>query len=114
MKRWAGWVLRHRALIAGFWLLVAVAGAVISPTTAGRLTYEFALPGQPAYETNEHIVETYGGGGLTDPLLVVVSGDAVIVRGLLAPALVGVLGPPNWTLPGPLATVLGLRRGTRA
>ncbi len=35
--------------------------------------------------------------------------DAIIVRGLLAPALVGVLGGANWTIPGPLARVLLLR-----
>ena len=32
--------------------------------------------------------------------------DAVIVRGLLAPALVAVLGPLNWTMPTPLARLL--------
>ncbi len=32
--------------------------------------------------------------------------DAVIVRGLLTPALVGVLGRANWTLPHPLARLL--------
>ncbi|UMG94298.1 MMPL family transporter [Nocardioides sp. TF02-7] len=32
--------------------------------------------------------------------------DAVVVRGLLAPALVSVLGRANWTLPRPLAVVL--------
>ena len=32
--------------------------------------------------------------------------DAVIVRGLLAPALVGVLGRANWTLPDRLRRVL--------
>lgn len=35
--------------------------------------------------------------------------DAIIVRGLLAPALVAVLGEANWTLPGPLARVLRIR-----
>lgn len=35
--------------------------------------------------------------------------DAVIVRSLLAPALVAVLGQANWTLPRPLARVLLLR-----
>ena len=34
--------------------------------------------------------------------------DAVVVRGLLAPALVGVLGRANWTMPPGLARVLRL------
>ena len=37
--------------------------------------------------------------------------DAVIVRSLLAPALVAVLGRANWTLPRPLARLL--RMGDR-
>ena len=35
--------------------------------------------------------------------------DAVVVRGLLAPALVGVLGPLNWTMPRLLRRVLRVR-----
>jgi len=35
--------------------------------------------------------------------------DAVIVRGLLAPALVGVLGRANWTIPRSLARALRVR-----
>lgn len=35
--------------------------------------------------------------------------DAIIVRGLLAPALVAVLGRANWVLPRPLRTVLRVR-----
>jgi len=34
--------------------------------------------------------------------------DAVVVRSLLAPALVGVLGRANWTMPRPLARLLRL------
>ena len=40
--------------------------------------------------------------------------DAVIVRGLLAPALVGVLGRANWTMPAGLARVLRLPVGDPA
>jgi RND superfamily putative drug exporter len=35
--------------------------------------------------------------------------DAVVVRGLLAPALVAVLGRANWTLPASLAALLRIR-----
>ena len=34
--------------------------------------------------------------------------DAVVVRGLLAPALVAVLGHLNWTMPRPLARLVGV------
>jgi RND superfamily putative drug exporter len=36
--------------------------------------------------------------------------DALIVRSLLAPALVGVLGAANWSLPRPLAAALRVKR----
>jgi len=73
-------VLRHRLLVALAWLVVAVAGAVTAPTTVDRLSFEFDLPGQAAYETNETIIEQFGGGGLTDPLLFVVTGAGAVER----------------------------------
>ena len=73
-------VLRHRLLVALAWLVVAVAGAATAPTTADRLSFDFNLPGQAAFETNEKIVDQFGGGGLNDPLLFLVSGDGVTER----------------------------------
>ena len=69
------WVLGHRLLVALAWIAVAVAGVVAAPTTVDRLSYAFDLPGQPAYETNVKIAAAFGGGGTTDPLVVVVRGD---------------------------------------
>lgn len=75
MARLTAWVLGHRLLVALFWVVVAAAGAVTAPTTVDRLGYEFALPGQPAYEANQRILARYGGGGIDDPLLLVARGD---------------------------------------
>ena len=80
MKRFTDVVLRHRLLVALGWLVVAVAGGATAPTTADRLSLEFALPGQPAYEANQQIVQQYGGGGLNDPLLLVVRGEGAAER----------------------------------
>ncbi|MFC7495429.1 MULTISPECIES: MMPL family transporter [unclassified Nocardioides] len=74
------WVLQHRLVVALVWAAVAVAGAATAPTTVDRLGYEFALPGQPAYETNQRILSTYGGGGGDDPLLLVARGDGAADR----------------------------------
>ncbi|MBK5307331.1 MAG: MMPL family transporter [Frankiaceae bacterium] len=62
MERLAGFVLRHRALVAVFWLVMLVAGGATSATTVDRLTVDFSLPGQPGYETEKAIVSTYGNG----------------------------------------------------
>lgn len=81
MTRLTDVVLRHRLLVALAWLVVAVAGAATVSTTADRLSFEFGLPGQPAYEANQQIINQFGGGGgLTDPLLLVVEGDGAATR----------------------------------
>ncbi len=84
MKRLIDAVLRHRVLVALAWLAVAVAGVATAPSTLDRLSYDFALPGQPAYEANQEILKQYGGGGLNEPLLLVVEGAGfprLLVRG---------------------------------
>ncbi len=75
MERLTTFVLRHRLWVVLFWLAVAVAGALNAPRTTDRLSYEFALPGQPAYEVNTAIVEELGTGGSDDPLVLVARGD---------------------------------------
>lgn len=80
MQRLIDVVLRRRLLVALAWLAVAVAGVATAPTTLDRLSFDFALPGQPAYETNQRIVEQFGGGGLNEPLLLVVEGDGAAAR----------------------------------
>ena len=75
MRRLTDWVLTHRVLVVLAWVAVAVAGGAMAPTTVDRLSYEFALPDQPAYETN---VDDRGAVRRrwrpTDPLVVVVRG----------------------------------------
>jgi RND superfamily putative drug exporter len=48
---------------------------------------------------------------LATALAIGIAIDAVIVRSLLAPALVGVLGEANWSLPRPLARLLRVEPG---
>ena len=75
MTQLTDWVLRHRLVVGIAWLAVAAVGGLTASTTVDRLSYEFALPGAPAYETNERIMDEYGGGGTNPPLLVVLTGD---------------------------------------
>ncbi len=73
MAWWTTAVLRWRWLIVAAWITIAVAGGVLAPKTIDSLSYDFGLPGQPGYETNQQIQETFGNGGATDPLVLVVS-----------------------------------------
>ena len=67
------WVLRHRRLVMVGWLLVTIAGVSVTSTVNDRLTVDFSLPGQPGTETAEKIIEAYGNGGNTVPLLVTIT-----------------------------------------
>jgi len=78
--RLAGVVLRHRALVAGCWLLVLVAGGATAGTTTSRLTFDFSLPGQPGYETEQALLASYGNGadqGTTVVAVTVPAGSTV-------------------------------------
>ena len=55
------------------WLLITVAGASVTSTVNDRLTVDFSLPGQPGTETAAKIIEAYGNGGNTVPLLVTIT-----------------------------------------
>jgi putative drug exporter of the RND superfamily len=75
VERLTDWVLGHRLVVVLVWVAVAVAGGATAATTVDRLSYDFALPGQPAYEANTAIARAFGAGGGVDPLLVVARGD---------------------------------------
>ena len=56
-----------------FWVVVMVAGGALSAKVSDRLTVDFSLPGQPGTEAAHRIVETYGNGGDTTPMLATVT-----------------------------------------
>jgi RND superfamily putative drug exporter len=56
----ARFVLRHRLLVVLGWLATMVAGGAVAGTVTDRLTFDFSLPGQPGYEAEEQLVETFG------------------------------------------------------
>lgn len=66
-------VLRHRRLVIGAWLLLLVAGAMGAGRLSDRLSTTFSLPGQPGYETARQIERVYGNGGEQAPSVLVVS-----------------------------------------
>jgi RND superfamily putative drug exporter len=66
------WVLRHKLIVAGFWLLAAMAGAVNAAAATHRMTDSFSLPGA-GIATNDKILAIYHGAGGQDPLVAVVT-----------------------------------------
>jgi putative drug exporter of the RND superfamily len=98
MRRWSQWLLAHKGLVAVVWLVAFVAGAAASTKVSGRLSQQFALPGQPGHEANAAILRAYGNGGQQQALVAVIrpphpaSVDApgtrqVLARGFAAAAV---------------------------
>jgi RND superfamily putative drug exporter len=73
MVRLAEFVLRHRRLVMVFWLLMFVVGIGASGQVTDRLTVDFSLPGQPGYETETKLLDTFGNGGSNPPTIAVVT-----------------------------------------
>jgi RND superfamily putative drug exporter len=65
-------VLRHKALVALFWVVVAAVGVMTISGTTHRMTNNFSMPGQ-AFRVDNQIVSQYGNGGSQAPYLPVIT-----------------------------------------
>jgi putative drug exporter of the RND superfamily len=65
-------VLRHKALVALLWLVVAAAGVLTVGGTTHRMTNNFSMPGQ-AFRVNNQIATEYGNGGSQTPYVAVLT-----------------------------------------
>jgi RND superfamily putative drug exporter len=72
MPRLTRFVLRHKALVALFWLVIAVVGVMTISGTTHRMSNSFAMPGQ-AFRVDSRIAAVYGNGGSQAPLLPVLT-----------------------------------------
>src|SRR3954453_6094764 len=72
MPALARWVLSHKNVVIGFWVIVTIAAfAAIGP--AGKsLSQQFGVPGREGVERNRQIAGIYGSGGDVAPLVPVV------------------------------------------
>ncbi|MGN6371634.1 MAG: MMPL family transporter [Solirubrobacteraceae bacterium] len=73
IARLARWVLAHRRLVLAAWVVAFLAGGMGASDVSKRLSFNFALPGQPGYETAKQIAHTYGNGGESPSSVVVVT-----------------------------------------
>ena len=65
--------LRHRRLVALFWLVVAAAGVVSTGPATRALSDQYSVPGREGYVTNTRITHMFGNGGDGAPLVAVVT-----------------------------------------
>ena len=65
-------VLRHKALVALFWVVVAVVGVTTISGTTHRMTNNFSMPGQATVVDNQ-IASQYGNGGDQTPYVPVIT-----------------------------------------
>src|SRR5579863_636903 len=68
-------VLRHKALVALLWVVVATVGVMTISGTTHRMTNNFSMPGQ-AFKVDNQIASQYGNGGDQAPYLPVITVSA--------------------------------------
>jgi RND superfamily putative drug exporter len=73
LVRLGRWVIRHHRRVILAWLLCFAAGGYAASQLTHRLSYDFSLPGQPAYQTGVKILALYGNGGNNSPAVLVVT-----------------------------------------
>ena len=67
------WVLAHKRVVSGAWMMVAVISLLAIGPAGRALSDEFAVPGREGFETNRQIASTYGTGGDVAPIVPVVT-----------------------------------------
>jgi RND superfamily putative drug exporter len=68
------WVLAHKKIVVGFWLVLTIVGIASAGPATKALKQKFTVPGREGYETNVQIAKHYSGtGGEHAPLVPVVT-----------------------------------------
>jgi RND superfamily putative drug exporter len=67
------WVLAHKRMVVGLWLVVALGGVAAMRPAGDALSGQFNLPGTEAAIANSRVAAVYGNGGDSAPLVPVVT-----------------------------------------
>ena len=67
------WVLSHKLIVVGTWLILAVVGFASASSASNALSRAFSIPGREGYEANLSIVRTYGTNPTFPPFVPVVT-----------------------------------------
>jgi RND superfamily putative drug exporter len=110
------WVLAHRKLVVGFWIVLTLVGIGTAGAATKAMNQKFSVPGREGWETNLAIAKLYKGtGGNAAPLVPVVTlpaGRTVADPGVRA-QLLGIETKLTAALPGARVTGYG-STGSRA
>ncbi|CAA9242646.1 MAG: hypothetical protein AVDCRST_MAG41-1527 [uncultured Corynebacteriales bacterium] len=99
MEKLARFVLRHRLLVGLAWLVLLIAGGAAAGPATDRLSFDFSLPGQPGYEAETQLIETFGSTSADTliPVVTVPAGSTVQQR---AAEIAGVFDAVRTQVPG--------------
>ena len=76
LARLARFVMRHRRLVAGVWIVLTIFGAFAAGQVSKRWLEQFSIPGFSAYEANQRTLDTFGTGAQAPNIAVIrVKGD---------------------------------------
>jgi RND superfamily putative drug exporter len=77
LARLTHWIVRHRWLVIGVWIVLTLFGAYAAGQVSKRWYQSFSIPGKSAYEANQRTLKAFG-TGVRPPNVVVfhTSGDA--------------------------------------
>ena len=68
------WVLRHKRLVIGFWIVLTIVGGATSGAATQAMKQKFSVPGKEGWDANVAIAKTFHGtGGNSSPLIPVVT-----------------------------------------
>jgi RND superfamily putative drug exporter len=67
------WVLAHKRLIAGAWILITLVGIATVSHAVNSFSKQFGAPGREGFTTNQRILHIYRQGGRYAPLVPVVT-----------------------------------------
>jgi RND superfamily putative drug exporter len=67
------WVLAHKRIVTGFWVLVTVVGMATVGSSTSAFSSKFTVPGREGFQTNARIVALLHSGGDAAPLVPVVT-----------------------------------------
>ena len=72
MAALTGFVLKHKRIVLGGWLLVLIAAFAAIGPAGSALSQQFSIPGREGFETNKELAAIYGSGGDVAPIVPVV------------------------------------------